>query len=60
MTVHDELVYPLDRAAHGWSQLEALMLEAPPWAGGLPLAGEHKMMRRYGVPAPSLAIAKVA
>ena len=50
MTVHDELVYTIDRAATGWSHLEALMLEAPPWAGGLPLAGEHKIMRRYGVP----------
>src|SRR4029077_9617802 len=27
MTVHDELVYALDRAASGWSQMEALMLE---------------------------------
>ena len=25
------------------------MLEPPPWAGGLPLAGETKIMRRYGV-----------
>ena len=25
------------------------MLEPPPWAGGLPLAGEAKIMRRYGV-----------
>ena len=33
--------------------LKALMLEAPPWAGGLPLAGEHKIMWRYGVPATS-------
>jgi DNA polymerase len=49
MTVHDELVYPLDRAASGWSYMENLMLEPPPWAGGLPLAGESKMMRRYGV-----------
>ena len=49
MTVHDELVYPLDAGAHGWSQMEALMLEPPSWAGGLPLAGEAKIMRRYGV-----------
>jgi hypothetical protein len=28
------------------------MLEAPPWAGGLPLAGENKVMWRYGVAAP--------
>jgi DNA polymerase len=50
MTVHDELVYTLDAAAHGWSQMLELMLEPPPWAGGLPLDGESKMMRRYGVP----------
>ena len=40
MTVHDELVYALarDRARLGtiWNEL---MLEAPPWAGGLPLGG---------------------
>ena len=57
MTVHDELVYTLDRAASGWSQMEALMLEAPPWAGGLPLAGEHKIMRRYGIAMRDVAIA---
>jgi DNA polymerase len=56
MTVHDELVYPLDRAASGWSQMLDLMLEAPPWAGGLPLAGESKLMWRYGVAVPSVAI----
>jgi DNA polymerase bacteriophage-type len=60
MTVHDELVYPLDRAACGWSQLETLMLEPPPWAGGLPLAGEHKIMRRYGIDVSHKAIAKPA
>ena len=57
MTVHDELVYPIDRAASSWSHMEALMLEPPPWAGGLPLAGEHKIMRRYGVAVPSMTIA---
>jgi len=57
MTVHDELVYPVDRAASSWSHMEALMLEPPPWAGGLPLAGEHKIMRRYGVAVPSMTIA---
>ena len=60
MSIHDELVFTLDRAAHGWSQMEAVMLEAPPWAGGLPLAGEHKMMRRYGVPIQPVAIANAA
>jgi DNA polymerase len=49
MTVHDELVYTLDRAAHGWSWMYDLMLEPPPWAGGLPIAGESKIMSRYGV-----------
>ena len=60
MTVHDELVYPValnfdieaNRAA-----LERLMLEPPPWAGGLPLAGESKMMRRYGVPIQRAVVA---
>jgi len=37
--------------------LRDMMLEAPPWAGGLPLAGEHKIMRRYGVAASYMAIA---
>jgi DNA polymerase bacteriophage-type len=60
MSVHDELVYTLDRAAHGWSQMEATMLEPPPWAGGLPLAGEYKIMRRYGVPIQPVAIANAA
>jgi DNA polymerase len=51
MTVHDELVYAVtDKATTADLQgLEALMLEPPPWAGGLPLAGENKSMRRYGV-----------
>src|SRR4029077_2983957 len=58
MTVHDELVYTLDRAASGWSLMQDLMLEAPPWAGGLPLAGESKIMRRYGVGLSSGTVAK--
>jgi DNA polymerase bacteriophage-type len=58
MSVHDELVYPLDRAASGWSHMENLMLEPPPWAGGLPLAGESKMMRRYGVALSHGTVAK--
>jgi DNA polymerase len=51
MSVHDELVYPVD-GRPGTRLLNAmtdLMLEPPPWAGGLPLAGESKIMRRYGV-----------
>ena len=52
MTVHDELVYAISGqyAVEDSPALEKLMLEPPPWAGGLPLAGEHKIMRRYGVP----------
>jgi DNA polymerase len=58
MTVHDELVYSLANPQGSVPVLEALMLEPPPWAGGLPLAGEHKIMRRYGVSAPPMVIAK--
>jgi len=58
MTVHDELVYPITAQAGPpcWQLLETLMLEPPPWAGGLPLAGEHKIMRRYGIGTPQTAI----
>jgi len=52
MTVHDELVYATKdepQVGQEITDLEALMLEPPPWAGGLPLAGESKIMRRYGV-----------
>lgn len=51
MTVHDELVYrvAVAGASAASAQLEALCLEAPPWAGGLPIAGESKLMVRYGV-----------
>ena len=60
MTVHDELVYPLRATMGNLRQQDMLdlMLEPPPWAGGLPLAGEHKIMRRYGVAAPPMVIAK--
>jgi len=60
MTVHDELVYPVAKSAGAGPVLKGLMLEPPPWAGGLPLAGEHKIMRRYGVSAgvQALAVAK--
>ena len=41
---------PGRRTQHvAFHHLTDLMLEPPPWAGGLPLAGESKMMRRYGV-----------
>jgi DNA polymerase len=45
MTVHDELVYAADDGA----ELKKLMLEAPDWAGGLPIAGEAKTGPRYSV-----------
>ena len=54
MTVHDELVYAV--AAGGKEYPADVMLEPPPWAGGLPLDGEHKIMGRYGVAAPPVAI----
>jgi DNA polymerase len=57
MTVHDELVYPVKPTQMSFRNLMAMMLEAPPWAGGLPLAGESKIMRRYGVSATPLAVA---
>jgi DNA polymerase len=57
MTVHDELVYAFCSAPlEVWRDV---MLEPPPWAGGLPLAGESKTMRRYSVVnMPSGTVAK--
>jgi DNA polymerase bacteriophage-type len=51
MTVHDELVYAFNPATERELLVDYydLVLEPPPWAGGLPLAGESKIMRRYGV-----------
>ena len=46
MTVHDELVYATTAGTKRY--MADAMLEPPPWAGGLPLAGEHKIVRRYG------------
>ena len=54
MSVHDELVYAVYRPN---PYLVDAMLEPPPWAGALPLDGEYKMMRRYGVAMPDVAIA---
>ena len=48
MTIHDELVYALQNEADG-EELRNLMLEVPEWAGGLPIAGEAKLMSRYGL-----------
>ena len=52
MTVHDELVYAVSIFEGQHDAMSDLMLEPPPWAGGLPLAGESKIMRRYGVNMP--------
>jgi DNA polymerase len=60
MTVHDELVYSLDAGAKSWTHMENVMLEPASWAGGLPLAGEAKTMRRYGVGLSSGTVAKSA
>jgi DNA polymerase len=61
MTVHDELVYPVRPALGGTCQyMTDIMLEPPPWAGGLPLAGESKVMRRYGVNLSFGTVAKPA
>lgn len=61
MSVHDELVYAVMPAGQRQC-LQELMLEPPPWAGGLPLAGESKTMQRYGsrVDKPTGTIAKAA
>jgi DNA polymerase bacteriophage-type len=48
MTVHDELVYVSVGPQQG-IDLADIIREAPPWAGGLPIAGESKMMSRYGI-----------
>jgi DNA polymerase len=56
MTVHDELVYSM--VPGGKEDLKEIMLEPPPWAGGLPLAGEAKIMRRYGVELSIRTVAK--
>jgi len=61
MTVHDELVYALfdgGGTPDETAKLRDIMLEPPSWAGGLPLAGEAKVMRRYGVNLSLGAVAK--
>jgi hypothetical protein len=59
MSVHDELVYAVPSTWRVFHNLQDLMLEPAPWAGGLPLAGESKRMRRYSiVDKPSGTIAK--
>jgi DNA polymerase bacteriophage-type len=54
MTVHDELVYGMADSSRPAvlfvaEEYQRFALEAPPWAGGLPIAGEAKLMTRYGV-----------
>jgi DNA polymerase bacteriophage-type len=51
MSVHDELIYACEDIVRNDKdgKLEKLIREAPQWAGGLPLAGESKLMPRYGV-----------
>jgi len=52
MTIHDELVYPAPSEALQpgvFAYLEKLVQQPPSWAGGLPIAGEVKLMSRYGV-----------
>lgn len=48
--IHDELVVevPESEAAATKAKLEKVMCEPPPWATGLPLAVEAKVMHRYG------------
>lgn len=48
MTVHDDLTYPIQQG-DDVSEYEQVVLEAPPWGGGLPIAGESKIVSRYGV-----------
>jgi hypothetical protein len=52
MTVHDDMVWETPEAG-AEAQIKADMLQkiverAPAWAGGLPIASEVKISRRYG------------
>ena len=50
MTVHDEIVYAVpDGNEAVFDVYKNFALDAPMWAGGLPIAGEAKVMTRYGV-----------
>jgi DNA polymerase I-like protein with 3'-5' exonuclease and polymerase domains len=50
MTVHDEAVWewPEATAKAAADELQQRMETVPAWAGGLPLASEIKISRRYG------------
>ena len=57
MTVHDELVYSIALTDVAGPQkagdsIEQVVMEAPAWAGGLPIDGEAKWMQRYGAGIP--------
>jgi DNA polymerase len=48
--VHDEVVLEVaeDDADQAQETLRRVMVEAPPWAQGLPLDAEVAVMQRYG------------
>ncbi|MCX8529058.1 MAG: hypothetical protein ORN27_03195, partial [Rhodoluna sp.] len=46
--VHDEIVLETDDPDKATADLKRAMTIPPNWAGGLPLAAEVKIMRRYG------------
>ena len=50
LSVHDEIVIevPESEATESTANLQKVMCDPPPWAKGLPLAVEAKVMRRYG------------
>ncbi len=45
--VHDEVVVEVSDPEQK-AEVEAIMLDSPPWAAGLPLAVEGVVNRRYG------------
>ena len=45
--VHDEVIVEINDPAQK-AEVEAIMLDSPPWAAGLPLAVEGVVNRRYG------------
>ena len=46
--VHDEIVLETSQPEEAAAELKRVMTTPPNWAGGLPLAAEVKIMRRYG------------